>query len=143
LRKSSKAKKTKSGERKRHREAPIKPGARLLFKPQVLELLGGLAYSTLWEWMKDGAFPLPLELGPSGGRSSTIAWDANEVFGWLANRPRRQLGQHEFRGRDAPKRVVAHMAVQADAVEKQAAPALPQHVRRKAPPERQALRAAR
>ena len=82
------------------RDAPIVPGQRLLFKPQVLQLLGLRSYSTLWQWMRDGAFPLPLELGPRHGRSSAIAWDANEVLGWIANRPRRQLGQHEFRGRD-------------------------------------------
>ena len=28
-----------------------------------------------------------------------MAWLADEVFDWIANRPRRQLGQHEFRGR--------------------------------------------
>ena len=69
----------------------------------MLELLGGLAYSTLWEWMKAGAFPLPLELGPSGSRSSSIAWRADEVFDWIATRPRRRLGQqqHEFRGKGA------------------------------------------
>ena len=32
---------------KRH-DTPIKPGQLLLFKPQVIDLLGGLSYSTLW-----------------------------------------------------------------------------------------------
>jgi predicted DNA-binding transcriptional regulator AlpA len=87
---------------KRQRHAPVVHGQKLLFKPQVLALLGLGSYSTLWQWMKDGWFPLPLELGPPNGRSSTIAWDANEVLGWIANRPRRQIGQqqHEFRGRE-------------------------------------------
>ncbi|HXB77784.1 MAG TPA: AlpA family phage regulatory protein [Bradyrhizobium sp.] len=96
-----KAKTIEAGAPERTRDAPIKPGQPLMFKPQVLELLGGLAYSTLWEWMRAGMFPLPLELGPRGGRSSTIAWHADEIHDWIANRPRRQLGQHEFRGRDA------------------------------------------
>ena len=96
-----KAKKTVA--RKRRGDAPIVPGQRLLSKPQVLALLNGVAYSTVWGWMKDGWFPLPLELGPPNGRSSSIAWDANEVLGWIANRPRRLIGQnmHAFRGRGA------------------------------------------
>jgi predicted DNA-binding transcriptional regulator AlpA len=99
-----KAKTTKAAATKRRRSArPIVPGQRLFSKAQVLELLGGVAYSTVWSWMIAGKFPAPLELGPHGGRSSTIAWDANEVLGWLGNRPRRQFGQHEFRGRAADK----------------------------------------
>src|SRR6478609_8816019 len=72
----------------------------LIFKQQVLDLLGGISPSTLWLWMKAGAFPLPVELGPGGSRSSTIAWRSAEVHSWIANRPRRKIGknQHEFRG---------------------------------------------
>lgn len=86
------------------RDGAITPGQRsLMFKAQVLALLGGPSYSTVWEWMRAGLFPLPIELGPTGGRSSTIAWYADEIHDWVANRPRRQLGKrlHEFRGRDA------------------------------------------
>ena len=82
----------------RIRDRPIVPGQRLIFKKQVLELLGLRSYSTLWSWMKQGTFPLPLELGPPNVRSSAIAWDAHEVFAWIATRPRRQFGQYEFRG---------------------------------------------
>ena len=77
------------------------PGRRLISKPQVLQLIGNPAYSTVWEWMRAGTFPLPIELGPPGGRSSMIAWYADEIHDWIANRPRRKLGQHEFRGRSA------------------------------------------
>ena len=84
--------------RRRPGHEPIKPGQRLLFKPQVIDLLGGIAYSTLWEWMRSGLFPLAVELGPPGGRSTMIAWYADEVHNWIATRPRRRLGQHEFRG---------------------------------------------
>ena len=77
------------------------PSPWLISKPQVLQLIGDPAYSTVWEWMRAGTFPLPIELGPPGGRSSMIAWYADEIHDWIANRPRRKLGQHEFRGRAA------------------------------------------
>jgi len=81
------------------------PGRRLISKSQVLQLIGDPAYSTVWEWMRAGTFPLPIELGPPGGRSSMIAWYADEIVDWIANRPRRKLGQHEFRGRSAAERI--------------------------------------
>lgn len=91
--------------KRQRRHAPVTHSQKLIFKPQVLELLGGIAYSTLWEWMKAGWFPLPLEIGPPNGRSSTIAWNNDEVTGWIANRPRRPIGQnvHAFRGKGADK----------------------------------------
>jgi predicted DNA-binding transcriptional regulator AlpA len=94
------------------------PGRRLISKPQVLQLIGDPAYSTVWEWMRAGTFPLPIELGPPGGRSSMIAWYADEIHDWIANRPRRKLGQHEFRGAragdalDAPE--TTHKAIRDD-----------------------------
>ena len=59
---------------RKRRAGPIRPGQKLLSKRQVTELIG-VAYSTLWGWMKNGAFPLAIELGPAGSRSATIAWD--------------------------------------------------------------------
>lgn len=75
-------------------------GEALLSKSQVTALLG-VGETQLWKWMRQeqDAFPLPVELGPPGGRSSTIAWHASEVHQWIANWPRRKLGQHEFRGK--------------------------------------------
>jgi len=88
------------------RDGAITPGQRsLMFKAQVLALLGDPSYSTVWEWMRAGLFPLPIELGPRGGRSSTIAWYADEIHDWIANRPRRKFGQHEFRGRSAAEQI--------------------------------------
>ena len=80
------------------RNLPVKPGQQLLSKQQMLDVIGNPAYSTVWEWMRADQFPRPIELGPSGGRTSLIAWRASEIYEWLANRPRRQFGQHEFRG---------------------------------------------
>jgi len=94
------------------RAEPVRPGATLMFKPQVLRLVGLTSYSSLYGWMQreEDPFPSPVELGPAGGRSSLLAWHSNEVFAWLATRPRRQFGQHAFRGRgdvDTTKKVKA------------------------------------
>ena len=79
--------------RKRGYNGPIKPGQPLLFKPQVLELLGNPSYSTVWGWMRDGQFPLAVALGPPNGKSTLIAWHADEIYEWIAALPRRQLGR--------------------------------------------------
>ena len=73
-------------------------GKVLMAKNQVTALLG-VGDTRLWEWLRDDLFPKPIEIGPPGGRSSMIAWYRSEVEEWLATRPRRQFGQHEFRGK--------------------------------------------
>ena len=93
------------------REArPIKPDQHLLQKEQVLELVGGVAYSTLWSWMKKFGFPFPIELGPRDGRTTKCAWLASEVYAWIAARPRRKIGGlREMQGRTGCKpKEVAH-----------------------------------
>ena len=47
----------------------------------------------------------PVERGPEGRRSSTVAWYLDEVDTWITTRPRRQLGRHGYHGaRDAAGR---------------------------------------
>ena len=68
--------------RMRHPEKNIETVAacpRLLTKAEVLALLG-VTYTTVFTWMREGRFPLSIELGPSGGRSTKIAWLADEVY---------------------------------------------------------------
>jgi predicted DNA-binding transcriptional regulator AlpA len=84
------------------RNLPVKPGQQLLSKQQMLTTIGNPAYSTVWTWMCADQFPRPIELGPPDGRTTLIAWYASEVYEWLANRPRRQFGLHEFRGTPKP-----------------------------------------
>ena len=77
----------------RHPEKNVETVAacpRLLTKAEVLALLG-VTYTTVFTWMREGQFPLSIELGPSGGRSTKIAWLADEVYAWIASRPRRKL----------------------------------------------------
>lgn len=57
---------------------------KFMTKAEVLEAVG-VAYPTLWTWMRDGKFPLSVEFG--GG----VRWYADEVEEWVENRPRRQL----------------------------------------------------
>ena len=63
---------------------------RLLSKAEVLALLG-VSYTTVFTWMREGQFPLSIQLGPPDGRSIKIAWIADEVYAWVASRPRRKL----------------------------------------------------
>ena len=79
--------------RKRQLKAgPIKPGQFLLNKPQLLELCGDPAFSTVWSWMQNAGFPKPIVSGPPEGRTSRVAWIASEVIAWLKARPRRAIG---------------------------------------------------
>jgi prophage regulatory protein len=104
---------------KTNSEAVSKPDPQLIFKPQLLALLGDIAYSTIWTWMCAGSFPSAIELGPPGGRSTTIAWYRHEIDEWIRSRPRRKLGQHEFRGRGAPKPAARdRLSAMANAIEK-------------------------
>jgi len=79
-------------------------GDQLLSKDTVLTLLGGIGAGTLWKWMQGPQqFPLPIELGHEGRRATTIMWWRSEVYAWLAERPRRKIGQGQFlyRGKGA------------------------------------------
>ncbi|NJL26712.1 MAG: AlpA family phage regulatory protein [Thermoanaerobaculia bacterium] len=44
--------------------------------------LTGVSRATIWRWMRKGEFPARRRLGPNA-----IAWVADEVAEWLANRP--------------------------------------------------------
>jgi len=62
---------------------------RLIFKAELLRLVG-VAYSSIFSWMRAGKFPLAREIGP-GGRATKIAWLESEVMAWLASRPQRKI----------------------------------------------------
>ena len=58
---------------------------RLLTKPEVLLIAGGVSYPTLWSWMRAGRFPRSRIVG---GKSM---WRSDEVEAWLEALPVRPL----------------------------------------------------
>ena len=58
---------------------------RLLAKPEVLLIAGGISYPTLWSWMRAGTFPRSRIVG---GKSM---WRSDEVQAWLDALPLRPL----------------------------------------------------
>lgn len=58
---------------------------RFIFRAEVLERVN-VSYVTLWNWMRDGKFPLAREIGPG-----KIAWLGHEVDNWILSRPPRQF----------------------------------------------------
>lgn len=50
---------------------------KLLRRPEV-EARTGLSRSTLYDWMKRGAFPQPVKLG-----ARLVAWRESDVAAWL------------------------------------------------------------
>lgn len=49
--------------------------------PQVREIAGGVAPSTIWGWVKNGTFPRPYKLS-----ANCSAWSAAEVDAWAQSR---------------------------------------------------------
>jgi predicted DNA-binding transcriptional regulator AlpA len=58
---------------------------RLLTKPEILLIAGGVSYPTLWSWMRAGMFPRSRIVG---GKSM---WRSDEVQAWLDALPLRPL----------------------------------------------------
>jgi predicted DNA-binding transcriptional regulator AlpA len=57
--------------------------AKLLFKPEVLELTG-LSFATIWNRMRDGEFPL------ARGTGGKVAWLQEDIDAWIRSRPVKQ-----------------------------------------------------
>jgi predicted DNA-binding transcriptional regulator AlpA len=60
-------------------------GACFLTRAEVLEVVG-VTYPALWQWMRDGKFPLAREIG-----NRRIGWLSSEVAAWMKSRPVRKL----------------------------------------------------
>jgi prophage regulatory protein len=64
------------------------PSKRFIFKGDVLERIG-VSYPCLWRWMRDGNFPVAVEVG---GR---IAWLESDVDAWMLSRPLRNYNSRK------------------------------------------------
>lgn len=49
--------------------------------PKVREIVGGVAPSTIWAWVKNGTFPKPVKLS-----ENCTAWNAADVEAWMQSR---------------------------------------------------------
>jgi len=49
--------------------------------PKVRELCGGVAPSTIWQWVKQGKFPKPIKLS-----ENCTAWNAADIEAWAQER---------------------------------------------------------
>ena len=66
-----------------HAGQPPPSKRRFVFKGEVLERVGGVSGVCLWRWMRDGKFPVAVEVG---GR---IAWLESDIDEWMLSRPLR------------------------------------------------------
>ena len=55
---------------------------RLLTRGAV-ERRTGLSRTSIYKWMSEGRFPVPIKLGPGA-----VRWPASEIEDWIASRPR-------------------------------------------------------
>jgi predicted DNA-binding transcriptional regulator AlpA len=59
----------------------------LITKREVERRIGRYP-ATLWNWIRNGQFPMPRVLNP-GSRREVVAWCEHEVEDWIASRPQR------------------------------------------------------
>lgn len=71
-----------------------KPKLNLINKRQLLAIVP-LSYSSIWDLMRTGDFPLSVRIG------SRVYWRAREIEAWLAALPRSQYG-----GKSAPRKTL-------------------------------------
>ena len=57
--------------------------SRLVFKPEVLDRVG-VTFPALWQWMREGKFPVSREVG------GKVAWLETEIDEWIMSRPLRR-----------------------------------------------------
>jgi predicted DNA-binding transcriptional regulator AlpA len=57
--------------------------SRLVSKPEVCDRVGK-TYPTIWQWMREGKFPLARDCG------GQPAWLESEIDDWINSRPKRQ-----------------------------------------------------
>jgi predicted DNA-binding transcriptional regulator AlpA len=62
---------------------PVATPSRFIFRPEVIDRVG-VAYVTIWQWMRTGQFPVCRDVG------GKAAWLEADVDNWIASRPLRK-----------------------------------------------------
>lgn len=68
---------------------------RLLTVTQVARWLG-VAESTIYRWVKDGRFPVPICLGDPGNPHAAMRYRKGEIDEWLNARPKAKSDKDIF-----------------------------------------------
>ena len=58
---------------------------RLIPKREMLQIVGVKSFTTVWQWMREGTFPLGLAIG------ARTMWRSDEIEQWLAAQHRRKV----------------------------------------------------
>lgn len=58
---------------------------RLIPKREMLQIVGVKSFTTVWQWMREGTFPLGLAIG------AQTMWRSDEIDEWLAAQQRREV----------------------------------------------------
>ena len=58
---------------------------RLIPKREMLQMVGVKSYTTVWQWQREGTFPLGLVIG------ERTMWRSDEIEQWMAAQPRREV----------------------------------------------------
>jgi len=83
-------------------ERDSRPEGRKLLRMRDLTSEYGLAPATIYRWIGEGTFPLPVNLG-----SNTVAWHREEIEAWRQSRPRANIRVRPTKSSDARKRGAA------------------------------------
>jgi predicted DNA-binding transcriptional regulator AlpA len=58
---------------------------RLIPKSEMLQIVGVKSFTTIWQWMREGTFPLGFAVG------ARTMWRSDEIEQWLARQSRREV----------------------------------------------------
>ena len=58
---------------------------RLIPKSEMLQIVGVKSFTTIWQWMREGTFPLGLAVG------ARTMWRSDELEQWMARQSRREV----------------------------------------------------
>ena len=58
---------------------------RLIPKREMLQMVGVKSYTTVWQWQREGTFPLGLAIG------TRTMWRSDEIEQWMAAQHRREV----------------------------------------------------